>query len=53
MIESLICEVICILVNNDKIGIHFVPIAREKTWENKGTKQNSSVRTLGWRIRNK
>lgn len=39
MIESLILEVICLVVNNDKIGIHFIPIAKERTWENKGTKQ--------------
>jgi hypothetical protein len=39
MIKSLIREVIRLVVNNDKIGIHFVPIARERTWENKVTKQ--------------
>ncbi len=38
MVESLIREVICLVVNNDKIGIHLVPIAKERTWENKGTK---------------
>ncbi len=27
------------LVNNDKIGIHLVPIVWERTWENKGIKQ--------------
>ncbi len=27
-----------LVVNNDQIGVHLVPIVRKKTWENKGSK---------------
>jgi hypothetical protein len=29
---------LCLMVNNDQIRIHLVPIVGERTWENKGIK---------------
>ncbi len=34
----------CLVVNTKEIGIHFVPIDGEKTWENKGSKH---IQVLG------
>ncbi len=49
MIKSLIHEVICLVVNSDKIKIHLVPIVRERTCENKGTKQIHMLELRGGR----
>jgi len=47
MIKSLIHEVICLVINSDKTGIHFVSIVKEKTCENKGTKQIQVLKLKG------
>jgi hypothetical protein len=47
MIKSLIDEVICLMVNSDKIGIHLVLIVRERTCENKGTKKIQVLKLRG------
>jgi hypothetical protein len=33
-----------LVVNNDQIGVHLVPIVRKWTWENKGTKHIKVLR---------
>ncbi len=35
---------LCLVVNNDQIGIRLVPIALKKTWENKATKHIQVLR---------
>ncbi len=47
MIKSLIHEIICLVINSDKTGIHLVPTIRERTCENKGIKQIQVLKLRG------